>query len=363
VTAALPRAVPIAGAGIVSAHGVGFEGLARAARAGTHPPGESAELRASHAGTRSFELAALPEPKTAAERRARAMMSRGAVLACAAVDAALDTAAWGVNPEEVGVHLAVGASGGSLAQLDAMLDASIVEHEFSLARFGDAGLRACNPLFAFQLMQNFTLCHSAIVHGTRGPNAAYYSRGAGTVTALREAAYSILDGDCPRALAGGADSAVHAVTWAELVREGFAARGLVPGEGAAVLALGAPSSIAPRAFLERATVWPSRGRDLKAVLFAGAGDLSRVDTDAVVVAPWGPPARDELTAFIAEKLPERRLLDASLVFGEALAAGPALAWVLALDLLREERLRRVSIVSAGLDGDVGIVRLCSGGEA
>jgi hypothetical protein len=346
VNTRLPRPVAVVGAAVVSAHGAELAGLARALRAGERSPNESAELRASHPGTRSFELTSLPEPRTLAERRARAMMSRSAVLACAAAGIALEASGWRENDEELGFYLGVGASGGALPQLDAMLGASIVEHEFSLARFGDHGLRACNPLFAFQLMQNFTLCHGAIVHGTQGPNAVYYSRGAGTVTALRDAAYAILDGDCPRALAGGADSAVHAVTWSELVRDGFAARGLVPGEGAALLALSGESAPGEAlAFVEHAAV--------------RANDANVGDVDAVVVAPWGDPVRDDSMAFVAEKWPGRPVFDASRLFGEALAAGPALAWALAIDVLREERSRRVVIRSIGLDGEVGLVVLSS----
>jgi hypothetical protein len=350
VSTRLPRPVAVVGAGVVSAHGADLAGLARAFRGGELSPSASAELHASHPGARSFELTSLPEPRTLAERRGRAMMSRSAVLACAAAGTAIEASGWRDHVEEVGFYLGVGASGGALPQLDAMLGASIVEHEFSLARFGDDGLRACNPLFAFQLMQNFTLCHAAIVHGTQGPNAAYFSRGAGTVTALREAAYAILDGDCSRALAGGSDSAVHAVTWSELVRGGYATRGLVPGEGAALLALSGESERGGTlAFVEHAAV--------------DASDANVGDVDAVVVAPWGDPARDDSRAFSARKWPGRPVFDASRLFGEALAAGPALAWALALDLLREERLRRIAIQSLGVDGAAGLVVLAAGGMA
>jgi hypothetical protein len=245
-----------------------------------------------------------------------------------------------------------------------MLGASIVDQEFSLSRFGDAGLRACNPLFAFQLMQNFTLCHAAIVHGLAGPNAAYYSRGAGTVTALYEAAHAVLEGECSRALAGGADSAVHAVTVAEFAREGLLARGLVPGEGAAVLALAdiAANGVA-LAWLEHVSVLAGAGRDVHAALGEGRWAVDCAGIDAVILAPWGPAAREALSSFVGAHWPGRPVLDASLSFGEALAAAPALAWGLAVDLLRAEPLRRVLILSAGLDEDVGVVVLRSGAAA
>jgi len=46
--------------------------------------------------------------------------------------------------------------------------------------------------------------------------------------------------------------------------------------------------------------------------------------------------------------------------GESLAASPALGWVVGLDLLCSQGLGRVLVLSAGLDGDLGIVALSSG---
>ena len=140
------------------------------------------------------------------------MMSRAAYLAAAAVHAALRELrrrgpGWG-RRADTGLFLGVGASGGDIPELEAMLRESVAGDAFSLDRFGDAGLRAANPLFAFQLMNNFTLCHGAILAGLEGPNAAFFSRGAGTVRALREAAFAVAEGEAPVALAGGADSAL-----------------------------------------------------------------------------------------------------------------------------------------------------------
>ena len=51
---------------------------------------------------------------------------------------------------EVGFYLGVGASGGGMDQLTAMLQASLNDGRLSWERFGDAGLRACSPLYAFR---------------------------------------------------------------------------------------------------------------------------------------------------------------------------------------------------------------------
>ena len=346
--------IPIVGAGAVTAHGLEWRGLGRVVRAGRAKPTASVELAASHPGTCSFEVPALAPPESLVEKRARLLMSRSAILAAMATGAALRDAGWRNSLEDVGFYLGVGASGGSLDQLTALLAASVESHELSLTRFGEQGLAAVNPLFAFQLMNNFTLCHSAILHGTQGPNAAFFSRGTGTVVALVEAAHALLDDECSRALAGGADSAVHAVTWAELVREGWVERGLVPGEGAALLALAHPTSAeSALGFLDHACVGACSPQGLRAEL-----DCSGVD--AVVLAPWGPPGRDSLVRFAEVALPGRPLLDLSTALGESLAASPALAWTVALDLLASETLGRVVVLSHGLDGDLGIVALRSG---
>lgn len=340
--------VPIVGAGAVSAHGIEWRGLGGILRAGGCRPTPSVELAASHPGTLSFEVASLARPESVLEKRARLLMSRSAVLCAMASAAVLGDAGWREDLEDVGFYLGVGASGGSIDQLTAMLAASVQGRELSLARFGDQGLAAVNPLFAFQLMNNFTLCHSAIFHGTQGPNAAFFSRGTGTVVALLEAAHALVDKECGRALAGGADSSVHAVTWAELVREGWAERGLIPGEGAALLALGHPTATARvLGFLDYVSV-------------TGHGDLDTSGVDAVIVAPWGPPALDSLLAFAHAALPDRPVFDVSTILGESLAASPALAWTVALDLLASEQLHRVLVLSRGLDDDLGVVALRSG---
>jgi len=357
----LVRPSPIVGAGAVTAHGLDWRGLGRVVRAGRAEPTASVELAASHPGTRSFEVPALAPPESLLEKRARLLMSRSAILAAMATGAALRDAGWLNSLEDAGFYLGVGASGGALDQLTALLAASVEDHELSLTRFGEQGLAAVNPLFAFQLMNNFTLCHSAILHGTQGPNAAFFSRGTGTVFALVEAAHALLDDDCSRALAGGADSAVHAVTWSELVREEWAERGLVPGEGAALLALAHPRSTeSALGFLDYASVGGCRTQTTMQALTALRPELDCSSIDAVVIAPWGPPAVDSLLRFTEIALPGRPLLDLSTALGESLAASPALAWTVALDLLVSEAFGRVLVVSRGLDGDLGVVAIRSG---
>ncbi|HNN96126.1 MAG TPA: hypothetical protein PKI03_27820, partial [Pseudomonadota bacterium] len=158
----------LCGAGVLGAHGSGYAGLARAIAAGTRWARPSHQLAQSHPGTFAAEIDPLPEPADPAERRARSLMSRSAVLANLATQTCLRQARPSLPNCELGFYLGVGASGGGMDQLTAMLQASLKDGRLSWERFGDAGLRACNPLYAFSLMNNFTLCHSAILQGPAG---------------------------------------------------------------------------------------------------------------------------------------------------------------------------------------------------
>ena len=188
-----------------------------------------------------------------------------------------------LSQEVTGKDKALEQLNAKIAQLNELL---------SLEKLGERGIAACNPLFTFQTLNNFSLCHGAILEGLGGPNGAFFSRGAGTVTALAEAVHSLLEGDCDRAVAGGADTALHPITWAELVRDGFANRGLMPGEGAAVLAL-CRRSERSLALLRSVAAVPEGG-DIASLTLPSHADL-------VVLAPWGAPAPDPSPGFLRKK--------------------------------------------------------------
>ena len=277
----------------------------------------------------------VPADHGRAARMAERLMSRSAMLAHLATRAAIAGAGWEGDLGDVGFFMGVGASGGSVEQLEAMLAASIDEGGFSIERFGRDGLRACNPLYAFQLMNNFAMCHAAILAGTRGPNAALFSRGGGTVAALIEAAVA-LDEGCDRALAGGADTAIDPVTEAELCRRGWIAEGMRPAEGAAILALSTREEDEAIAVISRC----ERRADRRAL---------ELEVDAVITAAWGPARQRELAACAGGA----EVIDLG---ADALAATPAIGWTVALDLIANGR-GPVAVLSAGIDGEIGVVVL------
>lgn len=325
-------AIAIVGAAAVSPLGLGWRGLGDRGE-----PRAATALARSHPEVAGFEVPAIASEHDAGDGKRRRLMSRAARFAAIAARDALREAGW-TERAGVGYWLGVGASGGPVAEMVAIIEAAMVDGTISLARLGDAGLAASNPLNTFQVLNNFTMCHGAILEGTTGPNGAFFSRGIGTVHALVEAMHALASGDCARALAGGADTAVHPATWAELVRDGFAE--LVPSEGAAVVALApAHRSDTPLAIVEHAGIGdagPARGADL------------------IVLAPWGEPARAALRALAPAAT---ATIDVTAWRGDALAATPALAWLAALDRIASGRARRAAILSRGADGETGVVVL------
>jgi 3-oxoacyl-[acyl-carrier-protein] synthase II len=337
-------AVAIAGAGAVSAYGVGWRGLGRAVAAGALPLSPSTELAASHPGVLCSAVGEVPSSLDAGDARSRKLMSRAARLGAIATRAALLDAGFHQGREQIGAWMGVGASGAAMQDAPAILAESVREGTLSLARLGDRGILACNPLFTFQTLNNFSLCHAAILEGLGGPNGAFFSRGAGTAAALAEAMQSLREGSCERALAGGADTAMHPLTWAELVRSGLARDGFVPGEGAAVLALSCDSDRA-LGFVESVTTVPD-GADANALNIPRRADLA-------VIAPWGAPCRALLSDLLASRCATPRTVDLTRHLGDALAATPALAWVVALDLLSPGE--SALALSAGPDGCIASV--------
>jgi len=348
--------IPVVGAGAVSAVGCSWRGLADAQPNLT----PATQLAVTHPETPAAEVGPLPPELVAGDARGRRLMSRASVLAAAALRAALEDAGWRDGRETTGLYLGLGAAGGPLEELRAMMRESVVEGRLSLSAFATRGLAAANPLFAFHLLDNFSLCHGAILEGLCGPNAAFFSRGGGTVTALIEGLQALCEGDCSRALAGGADTALYPGTWMELKREGWAAAGLVPGEGAAWLAL-ETSAGRPLARIDRCLLVPPRLAGMGSAL-AEVRPLVAAGVDAVVISPWGAPSRDALEEWGRVDVAGASVVDASRLFGEALAASAALGWALALDLVARGASCVLALV-AGIDGELGAVRFRSAGGA
>ncbi len=350
--------VYVQGAAAISAFGIDWRGLGTAIMTNSLALSPARQLAESHGSVLAAEVAAIPAAIDV-DTRACKLMSYPARLNAIALRQVLHDTGWESGRDEIAFYLGVGASGGSVAELTEMLRASIDEQAFSLERFGTAGLAACNPLFAFQLMNNFTLCHGAIIHGIGGPNSAFYSRGNGTVAALSEAMHLVASGECERALAGGADSALHPVTWAQLCRDGLVAEGFIPGEGAGLLAL-SREPVGALAVLSHCEFYAAA--KLRAGVVQLASDIIHnfkptVD-DIVLLSAWGDKSREMLLQ-ACNISGVSKIIDTTVCLGDALAATPALAWVAGLDLLVSGKSPRTLVLNAGIDGGLGCVVLRS----
>ncbi|MBI3561290.1 MAG: hypothetical protein HY080_06190 [Gammaproteobacteria bacterium] len=348
--------VYVQGAAAISAFGMDWRGLGAAITANKITLSPARQLADSHGSVFGSEVAAIPAAIDV-DARACKLMSYPARLNAVALRQVLYDTGWESARDEIAFYLGVGASGGSVAELTEMLRASIVDQTFTLDRFGTAGLAACNPLFAFQLMNNFTLCHGAIVHGIGGPNSAFYSRGNGTVAALSEAMHVVASGECGRALAGGADSALHPVTWAQLCRDGYVDQGFIPGEGAGLLALSRESTHAlaelSRCEFHSAITLRAGAARLLSDIFQ---DFKPNVDDRVLFSAWGEPSR-EMLLHACNESGVSTVIDIAACLGDALAAAPALAWVAALDLVVTGNASRALVLNAGIDGGLGCVVL------
>ena len=335
------------------------------------PGGVRAPRRAPRARSRCRRCAANDEP---CEPRQRKLMSRAAYLGAAAIKLALrarggppaipstapaSPCTWASAPPAATWRSSRRCSG------TAWTAASSISRDSA-----SAGLTAANPLFAFQLMNNFTLCHGAILGGLHGPNSAFFSRGAGTVTALREAAFAVAGDEAPIALAGGSDSALHPVTRAELGRGGWIASDLAPAEGAALLALGATAAPdRPHVRLTRAEVHVARGGSLDDAAAAAlaiapgggcapagrAGDLS-VGRAGTHGAGRGRGAR-------ADRPGDPRRQRRAGRGARGRARSRVGAWRSTGYPRRGTERESVVVLSAGIDGELGIVELTGGGAA
>jgi hypothetical protein len=302
------------------------------------------------------EVPVVPVHLDVGDVRQRRLMSRPAHLAAVVVHRALADASWSGDRSDIGMFLGVGASVGRLEDLVPVLKASVENGHVSPQRLGRRGLAAVNPLLVFQLLNNFTLCHAAILEELGGPTSTFYSTGSGTVIALQEAIHSLSERDCARALAGGADTALHPLRLSELTRDGFAGQGLEPAEAAAVLAL-ERSPARALAWVEHCTVLATAGSTHAELDSAMAGACGAESVDAALIVPWGTPARTTLEQLVQRGIPEARLIDVTRTLGESLAAAPALGWVGALGIMAKSHVKNAIVLSLGIDDELGMVRL------
>jgi 3-oxoacyl-[acyl-carrier-protein] synthase II len=251
----------VTGAGIVHALGVGWDAVRESLAAGRDAFGRPRDVAAALRPGAVAVPCPLPDAKTHLRTpKLRKLMSDEALLATVAARRALAAAGLAAAPdrpvagERLGAFVACGVTAANWRDLVPVFRESVDEDgALSLARFGERGLRRCNPLFAFQVLSNMPLCFVSIEEDVRGDNLTFAPWEGGGVQALAEAAASLRRGSCDAAVAVGASAMAgpHGVFW--LARHGLLAPsgvrpapfahgpgGLAPADGAAALVVERP---------------------------------------------------------------------------------------------------------------------------
>ena len=251
----MKKKVVITGLGALSAAGIGAEALWRAfheKKSGIHHVrfGEDASWEPLGAAIKDF----VPE-NYVTQRKSLKVMARDIQLAVAAgslaiEDAGLKSAA--VEKERFGVIVGSGVLNHEPDELAYCVKNSLDEEgRLDLLKFGGEGLSSLFPLWLLKYLPNMSACHLSILFDLRGPNNSVTAGASSGLQALGEAARIIQRGDADLMIAGGAESKLNPVGYAEYevlgllskerdpgkVRNAFEGDGLVVGEGAGFLVL------------------------------------------------------------------------------------------------------------------------------
>jgi 3-oxoacyl-[acyl-carrier-protein] synthase II len=183
------------------------------------------------------------------------LMSREAQFAVAAARLAMLDAGVGVaqrgatdqarrfRPDEIALYGSTGLAGLPLSEVKPLLEASATGNgEFDLARFGQLGLKAVNPLLSFKILSNMPLCFVSVCENIQGPNAIYTPWEGQGAQAVETGLRALGCGEARCALVGGCDVKTHELAFLGLEQQGIFESwreqgGLVPGEGAVFLVL------------------------------------------------------------------------------------------------------------------------------
>lgn len=213
------RAVAITGVGLITPAGLSLaETLARL-DAGPLAPElpEGDEAKGLPDVVRLLVSASFKPANFLPKRRRKdlKLMARANRLALAAACMAIDDAGLGPLGDELaglgdaGLFLGVGREPGNLRDIiPALVRSKGEDGRISLDRLIDEGMGWMNPLSSLKTLPNMSLAHVAIRLGAMGPNQTRCTGPEAGLDALAEAAWCVLEGRAPLAVAGAADTRV-----------------------------------------------------------------------------------------------------------------------------------------------------------
>jgi 3-oxoacyl-[acyl-carrier-protein] synthase II len=300
--------VVVTGVGLVSPLGNSLRESVAALARGDSAIGPATLFNATHLGAH-----AVAEVKNFNARdyfrvpKALKLCDRAARFAVAAAAMALEDARWAEPADAIGIVLGAGGCDLQVGDLACAIgpdpDARAVE---DLSFFVDRIMSGLNPLWLLATLPNMTSAHVAIQVGALGPNSTITSDWAAGLQAIGEGVDWIRAGEAGVVLAGGTESAIMPLVFADFEQAGLlrqppdADEGLrfVPGEGAAVFLLEEREAAIRRGATIRAeicghaagaTAWASDRRDDTAIRSAMTRVLAeagwrQADVDRIVTA-------------------------------------------------------------------------------
>lgn len=137
-------------------------------------------------------------------RKIRKFMGRQDELAVVAAGRALQNAALsGSLGERCGLYVAVGYIPFQRDDIEQLIDASLVDDQFSMQRFASNAFGAINPLLTFRVLPNMPAFHVSLNFDIQGPYAVSYPGAGQFYVVLEEALAALRTNAIDVALVGG----------------------------------------------------------------------------------------------------------------------------------------------------------------
>ena len=208
------RRVVVTGFGVVSACGSGWQPYWDAVVHGRSAVREVADLNLNGSAFKYAGIIPDFDPKQFVEnRKSLKVMSREIQLAVAAGKLALEDAQLyktAYDQSRIGVTLGTGIINNDLDEVGIGIKNAIDgSGRFSLAKFGQEGIRSLFPLWFLKYLPNMPACHISIAYQLRGPSNTITTSSAAGAQAVGEAYRVIERGDADLMLAGGTDSKLN----------------------------------------------------------------------------------------------------------------------------------------------------------
>ena len=216
----MSRRVVLTGLGAMSACGDGAAALWDAARAGRIAQRESGFEDETGRPLRAYRIPDFAPEKYVTQRKSLKVMARDIQLAVAAAGSAMKDAGIngqaGSSAERWGVVVGSGVLNHELDELAQSVSGCIGEDgDLDLKRFGEDGIPGLFPLWLLKYLPNMPACHISILYDLQGPNNTLTAGTSSGLQAVGEALRIIQRGDADLMLAGGAESKLNPVGYAE----------------------------------------------------------------------------------------------------------------------------------------------------